>query len=58
MGCLGQATNTVRLISAQTSQEGMECTKTKEIAKGLLSNLYTVLSDFPTSFRLSELPRR
>ena len=28
---------------AQTSQEGIECTKTKEIPKVLLSNLYTVL---------------
>ena len=39
MGCFGRATCTVNLISAQTSQEGIKCTKVKV----LLSNVYTVI---------------
>ena len=38
MGCFGKATCTVLMISAQTNQERIKCTK----AKILLSNVYTV----------------
>ena len=35
MGRLGRAACTLHLISAQTSQEGMECSKAKRVAKSL-----------------------
>ena len=44
MGPLGRATCTVHSISAQTSQEGIKCTKSKFLLLVLLSNLYTVKS--------------
>ena len=43
MGYLGSVARTAYSIFAQTSQEGIECTKVKEyLAKSLLLNLYQV----------------
>ena len=42
MGCLGIATCTVHLISAQTRQEGIKCTKGKEYLNVCCPKMYTV----------------
>ena len=42
MGLLGKTTFTVHSISAQTSQEGIKCTKTKELLRAFCPNIYTV----------------
>ena len=39
----GRATSTVHAISAQTRQEGIECTKAKEQLRPYCPNIYTVM---------------
>ena len=41
-GPLGRAACTVHSISAQTSQEGIECTTAKEQVRAYCLNIYTV----------------
>ena len=42
MGRLGRGTCAIHSISAQTSQEGIKCTKAKEQQRAYCPNVYTV----------------
>ena len=58
MGHLGRATCTVHPISAHTSQEGIECTKAKELLWFYFPDIYTYLPNFlPHSFTVQSPPK-